>query len=340
MSTITALIFMALALNVDAGASQPDEIGRFIDRLNVGQPISYKNLVIYPLTVQPLMNIDIVTLDEAMDRDWLQIREIGSGEVNHVELKNRGTSMVFIMTGEILAGAKQDRMVGQDLLIPAKSGWLRTPVYCVEHGRWVSSSATFKSAREVAPGELRQRARITEDQSEVWDAIASSQQKLGIVSGTSTVRANYEDGVVKEELAAYAGKFDRLPRLDPKTVGVVVVTGGRVLCVDIFADNNLLSKVWSKLLRSYAMDAIIQRAPVTGKAAIKDLVQALGKARYVSMGTPGAGTLYRSETDFGRGSALLHDGRIVHFDFFVNDPGDDDDPAWRLDIRRDQRFDE
>ncbi|MBE0432380.1 hypothetical protein IBX73_02810 [candidate division WOR-3 bacterium] len=338
MKALHTVILMVLALNTSAG--EPGMISQFFGRLKIGQPSSYKNLLIFPLMAQPAKNIDLVTLDEAMDRNWLKIREIGSGEINHVELKNSGPSMIFMMTGEMLSGAKQDRMLGQDLLVPAKSGWLRVPVFCVEHGRWVSSSATFKSSREVAPSELRQRARITEDQSEVWDAIASSQQKLGIASGTSTVHANYEDEGVKKELASYTGHFGRLPRLNPNTVGVVVATGDRILCVDIFADNGLLMKVWSKLLRSYAMDAITQTKAAVNRSDIKELMQALSKATHVSLSTPGAGDLYRIETPFGRGSALLHNSRLVHLDFFVDDLSDNDGPQWRLDRRRDERLNE
>lgn len=338
MKLLHTAIFLVLALS--AGSSKAGIISSSVDKLTIGQPICYKNLIIFPLKIQPAKRFDLVTLDEAMDRNWLKIREIGSGEINHVELKNSGPSMIFMMTGEMLSGAKQDRMLGADLLVPAKNGWLRVPVFCVEHGRWASSSATFKSANEVAPSALRQRARITENQSEVWDAIASSQQKLGIASGTSTVRANYEDEGVKEELTAYAGKFDRLPRLDPNTVGVVVVTGARILCVDVFADNGLLTKVWKKLLRSYAMDAMTEHKPAVNKSDIKEVMQALSRAKLVSLGTPGAGDIYRIETSFGRGSALVHNSRLVHLDFFIDDLSDNNGPGWRLDLRRNERLNE
>ncbi len=336
MKTIKAAVLLFLALGARAG--EPTIISSYIGRLKIGQPIRYKNLAIYPLTIQQPKAREFITLAEAMDRGWLKIREIGDGEVNHVELKNSGTGMVFIMTGEMLRGAKQDRMLGQDVLVPPKSSWIRVPVYCVEHGRWVSSSPTFKSSNEVAPNALRQCARITEDQSEVWDAIASSQEKLGIVSGTSTVHANYEDEKVKKEIAGYTDHFERLPRLDQSTVGVVVATGDRILCVDIFANNKLLGKFWSRLLRSYAMDAIMECEPTVDKAAIKNLMKTLSSSKYVSLGTPGAGELYRMETSSGRGSALVHDGQIIHLDFFSDDVSDDDQSEWQLDVRRDQRL--
>jgi hypothetical protein len=332
------LMTMLAVLAFCTGGTEPRVINSYLGTLRIAKPITYKNLMIYPLTTPHAANIEYLTLDEAMRKNWLTIREIGNGEVNHVELKNSGTKTVFIMTGEMLSGAKQDRMLREDLLVPPKSDWLRVPVYCVEHGRWVSESSTFKSSKEFAPNELRQCARITENQSEVWDAIASSQEKLGIASRTSTVHANYEDEDIKKELETYTRHFGRLPELTKNTVGVVVATGNRIICVDIFASNALINKFWSKLLRSYAMDAISDRKPVIRTDDIEDLVQALHNAKHVSVGTPGIGNLYRIETDFGRGTALVHDGRVVHLDFFVDDLHDNEDAQWRLDMRRDQRL--
>jgi hypothetical protein len=336
MKAILMVMFMVLTLNMPG--NEPRTVNSYIEKLRIAKAITYKNLVIYPLTIQHMTKTDYVTLDEAMKKNWLTIREIGAGEVNHVELKNSGNKVVFIMTGEMLSGAKQDRMLREDLLIGPKSEWLRVPVYCVEHGRWISVSSTFKSSKECAPNALRQRARITEDQSEVWDAIASSQERLGITSGTSTVHANYEDEEIKKELATYTRHFGQLPELTKNTVGVVVATGNRVICVDVFANNDLITKFWSKLLRSYAMDALSEREPVVRKEDVEDLIRALAKANHVSVGTPGMGNLYRIDTDFGTGTALIHNDRVVHLDFFVDDMQDNDDPQWRLDMRRDQRL--
>lgn len=317
--------------------TEPGIINAYIGKLKILQPIVYKNLMIYPLATQQTCRVDYATLEEAMAKKWLTIREIGNGEVNHVELKNNGPGTIFIMTGEMLSGAKQDRMLREDVLVPPKSNWLRVPVYCVEHGRWVSVSSTFKSSKEFAPNEVRQRARITENQSEVWDAIASSQERLGITSSTSTVHANYEDEDVKTELESYTKHFGRLPELTENTVGVVVATGNSIICVDIFASNDLINRYWSKLLRSYAMDALSEGKPVVSKGEIQDLIRALTHAKCVSLGTPGMGELCRIETSSGKGTVLTHNGKVVHLDFFVDD-FNDGGAQWRLDMRRDQRL--
>lgn len=334
MKPIALVILMLLAPT--KGLKEPKAARSWLQDMVIGRPITYKNLTIFPLTRRFSPDTEYMTLDEAMKRGSLTIREVGGGEVNFVELKNISNKVVFIMTGEMITGAKQDRMLRDDVLIPPKSNWLRVPVYCVEHGRWVAVSTSFKSSEHVAPNELRQRARITEDQSEVWDAIASSQDRLGIAPSTGKVMANYEDADTKKEIAGYTRCFGDLPRLTSNTVGVCVTTSSRIICVDIFANNNMLVKYWSKLLKSYVMDAMHESKSVVEKTDVQELLNILQHANYVSVGTPGLGNLFNVETEFGKGSTLIHSGNLVHMDFFVSDVFIDTD--WRLDMRRDQRL--
>lgn len=334
MKLIAFILMMPLAS--PQVADEPEAIRSSLKSLVISKPITYKNLTIYPLTRSFTPETEYVTLDEAIKRNWLTIREIGSGEVNFVELRNTGSKVVFIMTGEMISGAKQDRMLKDDVLIPPKSDWLKVPVYCVEHGRWVSVSSAFKSSELVVPNALRQRARITENQSQVWDEIASSQDRLGITSGTGTARANYEDENIKKELTEYTKRFADIPKIKANTVGVCVTTGTRIICVDIFANNDLLMKYWHKLLKSYVMDAMHETRATVHKTEIQGLLDALSHAHAVSTGTPGLGNLFEIETDFGKGSALVHRKDVVHMDFFIEDLHDE--PEWRLDMRRDQRL--
>ena len=141
-------------------AHEPKSIKSSLKKLVIGKPITYKNLTIFPLTQGFTPKTRYTTLDEAMGKDWLTIREIGSGDVNFVELRNTGNKTVLILTGEMISGAKQDRMLKDDVLIPANSKWVRVPVYCVEHGRWAAVSPAFKSSGLVVPNALRQCARI------------------------------------------------------------------------------------------------------------------------------------------------------------------------------------
>ncbi len=330
-----AFFLIAVAL---LGAEN-DVISTYLENVKVGDPIEYKNLKIFPLIASKTLSLqNYVTLDEATDKNWLQIKEVGSGNVNSVQIKNNGGNMVFILTGEMISGAKQDRMLKEDILLPSKSGWIEVPVYCVEHGRWNAVSAEFKSEKLLVPNAVRQKAKLSESQSEVWDEIAASQDACGIASATRTVRANYEDAEMQKKIDEYIDKFTKLPSLSKSTIGVVVSTGDRIICFDLFANNSLLSKYWIKLLKSYAMDGIIGNKSAIDKETVKSLCEALTNTKQVSKGTPGKGEMYELTTDFGKGSALVYQSAIVHMDFFPTENLLDDGSDLRLDFRRDQRI--
>jgi len=324
-------------------AKEPEKVvEKYLEGIKIGSPVEYKNLKIFPLGINaPLTFKDFITLDEATHKGWLKIKEVGSGVVNTVQIKNNGEEPVFILTGEMITGAKQDRMIKADVLLPPNSGWIEVEVYCVEHGRWVSVSSEFKSEGLAVPNAVRQRAKVSESQSEVWAEVARTQDKLGIASGTGTVRANYEDKGVQKAIEDYTERFEKIPRLSKSTIGVVVTTGDKIICFDLFASNNLLNKFWKKLIKSYAMDAIKGEKSSVTKSDIEELIQTFEDAKFVSTGTPGLGRLLTIESNIGKGSALIYDKTVVHMDFFPDGQTiNDDDSDLRLDFRRNQRMED
>ncbi len=334
---------LVLIISVVLLFAKPPEkaVERYLEAIKIGSSVEYKNLKIFPLEIStPLTLKDFTTLDEAMDKGWLKIREVGSGEVNNVEIKNNGKEPVFILTGEMITGAKQDRMIKADVLLPPNSGWVKIEVYCVEHGRWVSVSEEFKSGGLVVPNTVRQSAKVNESQSEVWAEVARTQDRLGVASGTGTVRANYEDKEVQKSVEDYAKGFERIPKLSKSTVGIVVTTGNRIICLDLFASNDLLNILWKKLIKSYAMDAIQGEKSTITKQDIESFINSFEDAKYVSTGTPGLGSLLAIQSDIGKGSALVYDNTVIHIDFFPSEQSIIDDSGLRLDFRRDQRWQE
>lgn len=331
--TLFLLILCAFAKGGEA------TITTYLEQVSVADPIEYKNIRLFPIITTKILSAQTyITLDEATERDWLKIKETGSGQVNFVQVKNTSTKMIFVMTGEIISGAKQDRMLKEDILIPPKSSWIKVPVYCVEHGRWTQVSAEFTSEKLLAPNALRQRAKISESQSEVWDEIATSQERMGVMSTTGTVRANYADKKVQKEIDEYVKRLEKVPRLSNLTIGVVATTGNRIICFDMFANNDVLKKFWNKLIKSYTMDVLAGEKGIIDKKYVEDFIQALEHAHYTSTGTPGRGELVEIESDFGRGSALTYRSAVIHMDFFPTEAIRDVDEGLRLDFRREQRL--
>src|SRR5262245_60547433 len=68
-----------------------------------------------------------------------------SPDVSRVAVINRSDRPLYLMPGEIVVGGQQDRAVGQEYIIEAKTGPIPIDVFCVEHGRWQA-----KGSRELS----------------------------------------------------------------------------------------------------------------------------------------------------------------------------------------------
>lgn len=96
-----------------------------------------------------------LTLDQALGRGFLEIREKDGVDVPRVVVSNRSDRSIFIMGGIILSGCRQDRIVTRDVMIVALRKRLLLSVYCVESGRWHHISGEFKRKKNLGSSSMR-----------------------------------------------------------------------------------------------------------------------------------------------------------------------------------------
>jgi hypothetical protein len=204
--------------------------------------------------------------------------------VNRLVLINRGKRPVLLLAGELVSGGKQDRIIAKDRIVAPGSDPLPLDVFCVEHGRW-SSGSKFSAAKTMVHPSVREQAALKQNQNEVWASvragstapraaaappprIASSDLNLAMETNAptqsyakmyqeSTVGAsvdNFVEEVQKRFTRATSG--EKGPAKGQHIVGVVVAYGGEVAWSDIFASSDLFQHYWTKLLRSYAVEAL------------------------------------------------------------------------------------
>jgi len=285
--------------------------------ISVGEPRSFRNLLIFPLMTERRSGRSFLPIDQAIQRSDLDVKEKGSGEVNTVRVRNNGSSLVFGLAGDMIVGAKQDRMLKSDVLIPAHSGWLEIEVYCTEHGRWTAQTEKFGTTNRVVPGKLRARAAQTESQNEVWAGVAEAKSDLGAAVGGTALRGIYDDDKVQDQTRCYIQELLPVPEASSRTCGVLVAVGDEILCVDIFASHELFLAMWNKLLNSYVLDALRRHSDGgLSSSDARTFVRALEGAEIEARHTPGKGRLYRVNTSDGSGSALVFDEHVVHLDLF------------------------
>lgn len=150
---------------------------------------------------------------------------------------------VFLMDGQELIGAKQNRILNNDVLVPADST-LSIPVSCVEAGRWrtrASSSPRQERQPPYPSGQdgghsysLKRDKRHDADRGEVWEEVSESLVASGSHSPTSWLSDAYMQR---------ARELDELRRgISPpdSAVGLAVFYDGKLQGLDLFDRHSTL----------------------------------------------------------------------------------------------------
>lgn len=307
-------------LHSTPGKEIPVEVENLLSNISIGKPYHYKNLTIFPVIRKKTMEFsNLVSLDEALDKKYLEVSEAGEGNVPEVEVRNTSKFYVFMMAGEILVGGKQDRMVKDDILLKPKSEKVKVKVYCVEHGRWESKQYTFSGGNTQANIGVRQKASQTGEQGEVWNEIKKYEEKFSVSTGTGTLQGVIKDKNVEKSAKEYYDKLYNIPELTKNTTGVVVAVGNRIMCSDILVSPTLFKKYFKKLLNSYIIEAlgeVEKKGTSTNISDIKNFISYTEDAEFVKEATAGTGDLFTFKSDRITGQTLIFQDDVVHVDLF------------------------
>lgn len=212
--------------------------------------------------------------------------------VNQLVLINRGKRPVLLLAGELVSGGKQDRIIAKDRIVAPGADPLPLDVFCVEHGRW-SSGSQFSAAKTMVHPSVREQAAVNQSQSEVWESVRKGSTSaradsappprfaasdLAAVMASSAPTQSYSKMYQESRVGASVDGFveevqRRFARVTSGAkgehiVGVVVAYGGEVAWSDIFASSDLFHHYWTKLLRSYAVEALAR--PTLREVASRD----------------------------------------------------------------------
>jgi hypothetical protein len=190
---------------VGPGTAQVPETNR------ISGPIVHENLAVYFIHGKSAPGKVPLTLEEAMASGIVKVRE--TSNVNQLEIENLGNDEVFVQSGDIVKGGKQDRTLMVSLLLQPRSGAIPIASFCVEEGRWTArgreDGKNFSTASASVPSRelklamkapvpaapppggsnaaaLRQRtsggigeaAETGMRQQQVWESVRTTQSKL------------------------------------------------------------------------------------------------------------------------------------------------------------------
>jgi len=298
----------------------------FISKISFGELQNFKNLQIIPLFTEGEEGLVYLTLKEALEKRLLVVKEV-SADASVPELKviNNADVPVFLMDGEELAGAKQNRVLNTSILVKEKSE-LIIPVSCTEQGRWSYRTEEFFNSENILSSKIRRKkaanvndslkesGRYHSDQGVIWDDIAELSANAGVHSPTGAMRDVFEKK--KADLEDYMKAFQYLPHQK----GIFVLVGGEIVGFDMLSRETAFGDIFSKLVKSYAMDAMLEKKKKenmdwreTAGKFLEDIKKCQEK-KYASLGQ---GWDYRFEGKDKVGSALVFNNTIIHMAFFM-----------------------
>lgn len=296
-----------------------------IEGIKTGELQVHNHVAIIPLFDTNGAGPDYLTMKEAMDGSFLTVSELTEGgHVPELKVTNRAEQPVLLLDGEELTGAKQNRVLNATILLKERSETV-IPVSCTEQGRWSYRSSNFEesgyimssNARRIKNESVSHSAmhfkRFDSDQGAVWEEIHAQSVAAKVHSPTVAMRDIHE--AKKEDLDAYLEHFT----LAPEQRGLLVMINGEVAGLDMLSRAAAFRILYPKLIRSYVMDAILH-APVNGKEPSREKAELFLKnifqcteQKYDSVGY---GQDYRYEGKKIVGSALVHEGTVIHMAFF------------------------
>jgi hypothetical protein len=248
-------------------------------------PYNHKNLSIFLVHGKNVMKgKSFLTLQEALVQKKVVVYETRS--VNELSIQNFSDEDVYVQSGDIVKGGQQDRMIGVDLIVPPRSGKLPISAFCVEHGRWSGrgnerASVFSSSADSASTKEIKLAAKQSNSQGGVWQSVTVAQDKLSRNVGArvnssvseSSLQLAVENNKVQENADSYVKTLANIANRSDDVIGYVFAINGKVNSADIYGSNLLFKKLWPKLLKANAIEAIAELQPGKFKPASADSVQ-------------------------------------------------------------------
>jgi hypothetical protein len=299
-ASIAAAASFSIALAILFGTLRGDDSPKpAATPLKVGDyaltgPYTHENLAVFLIHGKDRLKDKMyLTLQEGLDRKLVAVHE--TGNVNELTIENVSPDQeVYVQSGDIVKGGRQDRMIATDFILPAKSGQTPIDAFCVEHGRWTQRgsepAALFASSvDQVAGKDLKLAAKRQMDQGQVWQQVAANQKKLSESTGRSvnspdsesSFQLSLESRPVEERIAAYLKTLEPIVQRQDDVIGYAFAINGKVNSADVYASHVLFAKLWPKLIKSSAVEAVaeLQKDKPSAAARASDVYDCISDAQ-------------------------------------------------------------
>ncbi|MGI6417647.1 MAG: ARPP-1 family domain-containing protein [Thermoguttaceae bacterium] len=291
--------------------------------LQIGAPLHHESLTVFPLIWPDPCEPAYTLLEPAIEAGTALVEEVSeNGDVPHLGVTNNGPLPILIPEGEVLVGAKQNRVVNVTVLVAAHCRF-RLPVSCVEQGRWRYQRRDFRGQYAAPPSIRSKKLRSVQrnrrecgearsDQGEVWNDVAACLDRMGVDSQT----ASLADGYASAETRLRECREKLV--LPKESAGLLVARHGKIVGMDLFGSPRIFHHIKPRLMDAYLLDSLHDQGrsrKAKPDAAREFLHQAVARAcpRVPALGE---GIELEIQAEEFVGSALLYGDQLCHLAAF------------------------
>ena len=239
-------------------------------------PYQFQNLTVF-IARSEASDADqgLLTLSEALEKKYVTVYE--TGQVGELEVENVSSYPVYVQSGMIVKGGKQDRVLRFDIIIRARSGRIPLASFCVEHGRWTprgqeKADQFTTSSNIVSHRDIKIAAKAAESQQEVWSKVEEYGKKVEVIRGgrrgdeyhTTSLQLMQEDKEIRTHVEDYINFFNEKIRLGDDATGLIFAVNGVLSCADLYQSPDLFKKLYPQLLEAAALEAVAEHNPKAG----------------------------------------------------------------------------
>ncbi len=207
----------------------------------------------------------VITLQQGLQKGFVKIKERGNYLVDNINvllIENKSNQSLFLKSGDIISGGRQDRVIAKDTILPPGKQQHTIPVYCIEENRWSSHEKNFEYKRSAAAG-LQKIIDSAHSQTKLWDEI----RKL-LKANNQTSSSSYAALLTNKKVVDTSNQYLRyfllqFSKRDSSIVGIIASTGSHVLGADVFVTADLFYQTLPSLISKYSTETILHGVTAT-----------------------------------------------------------------------------
>jgi hypothetical protein len=226
---------------------------------------TFKNLRVIPIRwlgqrAELAKAESVLSLSEGVKQGLVTVTERGTASTENVHwlrINNKSDRPLYVSSGELVAGGRQDRMIAEDTVLIPNGGDQYVRAMCVEEDRWSEKERKFNYVGYANP-RLRKAMDIDKNQLVIWREIYAQLDSTKMVNPTLSYVAKKTDKKYIPRQNEYLEFFrEQFERNDTTVLGIVCISGNKILGADIFSSHLLFKEEALPLLEGYIDEAIL-----------------------------------------------------------------------------------